>query len=274
MNLEAQNPRKLCHLTRNRPQSLGRRIPSKQHLRSSFNEQDYRDDTSQLPALINKLESMASSGVHKKAPPPLVAKKPEVAKKPSVPAKPSNSNLEKPNLIKPSSAHNTFKDSLSKKLTLPTHPSHPAKLNQKLKFEHSVEVARSTNSDKNKNSLSRELNGIFSKQQHDTSNDYKRNYDNPKSDRTISLTEVSTLKTEDKSAKYMNDTLDMMTDEGFDTTNDEVPVNMHGDIELSPDEDDDELFAQFSIPPPPPPEMYFSDSEADFSSKEKVSVFL
>ena len=63
----------------------------------------------------------------------------------------------------------------------------------------------------------------------------------------------------------------MMTDEGFDTTT-EDQINFNGDIDLSPDEDDEELFANFNIPPPPPPAVDFSDSEWDDSFKEKVSL--
>lgn len=267
MNLNANNSKNLCHLTKNRVQVPKKRNPSKQHLRNLFNEQDFQDGSDMQFALSNSKKM----SVVKKGPPPQIARKPELPKKPEIPKKPSkagqleNLHLEQSSL-KPSSTSNAFKDSLSKKLTLPTYPVKPT---PKIKFEQPPEIGSITQNG-NRNSIAKELNGIFSQPKHQSDNDFRRNYD-PKSDRTLSLTEVSTLKTEEKSAKNLNDTLDMMTDEGFDMTNEDVGVDLNDEIELSPDEDDDELFAHFNIPPPPPPAMDFSDSEADFNYKEKVS---
>eukprot|EP00111_Clytia_hemisphaerica_P008239 TCONS_00024014-protein len=231
----------LNNLTRQRTPSPGRN-PSKTFLKNSFNEHDKHSHD--RPYLSG------STIMSNKPGPPPTLKKPEIPRKPPEVAK-------KPIIAsKPSANGNAFRENLNKKLSIPL----PGKYLQ----EKPTNVPNKI-SNVNVSAIKKDLENVFAS---------NLLHDNPKSDRTVSLTEVSTLHTEDKSNKHnINDTLDMMTDEGFDTTGDDNlldNIGMHGDIELSSDEDDDELFANFSIPPPPPPAVDFSDSEWDESVQDKV----
>ena len=238
----------LNHLTRQRASNPVKRTPSKTFLRSSFNENDYDS--------LHKSSGKKDVTMNKKHGPP-VLKKPEISKKPEVAKKPlilPSNNSENASAL-------VFRENLNKKLAVPL----PMKKPQENGFQRNGSAtSQYKNPNSNVNSIARDIENTL----------YRKNslVDNPKSDRTLSLTEVSTLKTEDKSNKLvMNDTLEMMTDEGFDTTT-EDQINFNGDIDLSPDEDDSELFANFNIPPPPPPAVDFSDSEWDDSFKKKVSL--
>ena len=233
----------LNNLTRQRTPSPGRN-PSKTFLKNSFNEND--------KPLHGRpyLSGSSSSTMNSKPGPPATLKKPEIPRKPPEVAK-------KPVIAtKPSANGNAFRENLNKKLSVPL----PGKYLQEKPINVPNKISNS-----NVSGMKKDLENVFAS---------NHIHDNPKSDRTVSLTEVSTLRTEDKSNKHnINDTLDMMTDEGFDTTGDDNLLDnngMHGDIELSSDEDDDELFANFSIPPPPPPAVDLSDSEWDESVQDKV----
>ena len=237
----------LNHLTRQRAPNPVKRTPSRKLLRSSFDESDYDYSGGKKDVTMNK---KPGPPVLKK---PVVAKKPEVAKKPLI--LPSNSSGN-------ASTAAAFRENLNRKLSIPQPLKQPQENGGFQRNGPTSTQYKNLNS--NVNSFAKDIENALNKKNSLT--------DNPKSDRTISLTEVSTLKTEDKSTKMMmNDTLEMMTDEGFDTTT-EDQINFNGDIDLSPDEDDEELFANFNIPPPPPPAVDFSDSEWDDSFKEKVSL--
>lgn len=238
----------LNHLTRERAPNPVKRTPSRKLLRSSFNENDYDLCGSRNKDVI--MSKKPGPPVLKK---PAVAKKPEVAKKPLVLPSNSSGNV---------STAAAFRENLNKKLSIPQIIKQPQENGGLQRNGPTSTQYKSPSS--NVNAIARDIESALNKKNSLT--------DNPKSDRTISLTEVSTLKTEEKSTKLvMNDTLEMMTDEGFDTTT-EDQINFNGDIDLSPDEDDDELFANFNIPPPPPPAVDFSDSEWDDSFKEKVNL--
>lgn len=245
---------KLSHLTRDRPSSPGRRTPSKTFLQNSFNENDFHHSPS-----ISEKKNVKMPTMNRNSGPPPVSKKPEVAQKPIVAKKPA---IALPS--KSSNSNSTFRDNLNKKLALPFPGKPPAENGH----SHRNGPLNNNGTSGNINAITKELEAVIGQQ---NQNHRAPNHENPKSDRTISLTEVSTLKTEEKSTKFMmNDTLEMMTDEGFDTTNDDnILTNLNSDIDLSPDEDDDELFANFKIPPPPPPAVDFSDSEWDDSILSK-----
>ena len=235
---ESKSP-SLNHVTRERPRNPVKRTPSKTFLKSSFNENDFNtsSNTETKGATMNK------------KPGPPVSKKPEILKKPEVAKKP----LALPSNNFGNGTSLSFRDNLNRKLAFPTTIKQPQ---ENVGPQRNGMVPSQNKSQPNKvSSIARDLENALN----------KKNVDNPKSDRTLSLTEVSTLKTEEQSTKFMiNDTLEMMTDEGFDTTT-EDQINFNGDLDLSPDEDDDELFANFTIPPPPPPAVDFSDSEWDDS---------
>ena len=227
-------------------------------------------DTTPPENVSNLLKNGRTGSIKRKAPPPPVPRKPSISdnSKPAVPTRPKTNKFIQDNLAL---SKNSIACNESKKFITPVAERVKYKAPQVSKDNGNIknELESIFANKQNKNPVTSQLECIFSKPKLETTTFYDSKYNEiPKSEKTISLTEVSSIPFPFKE-RSADDTLDFTLSDGdFDTSPcHEFVADEISELQVS---DDDDFFNSLSLIPPPPPETDLIDDE---NIRKETQVF-